>query len=223
MELGLTWEVLNVIGTIAFAISGAIVAMEEEYDLLGVYILGLVTAFGGGAIRNVLIGVPISALWDQGPLFLIAIGVITLVILFPNRMLKQWEKWGVYTDAVGLSAFAIQGALYATDIHHPLSAVIVAALLTGSGGGLVRDLLARRKPLLLSADIYGAWAMLAGLVIGIGLFHSPWQLYFLFIVVVGLRILTIKYNWKLPNRAINNKDNATSEHIQSKERRNIGA
>lgn len=65
----MTWDVLSIIGTIAFAISGAIVAMEEEYDILGVYILGIVTAFGGGAIRNLLIGVPVSALWEQGVLF----------------------------------------------------------------------------------------------------------------------------------------------------------
>ena len=83
-EKALTWEILNIIGTIAFAISGAIVAMEEEYDILGVYFLGLITAFGGGAIRNLLIGVPISALWDQGPLFLTAIIVITIVFLFQN-------------------------------------------------------------------------------------------------------------------------------------------
>ncbi len=65
----MTWEVLSIIGTVAFAISGAIVAMEEEYDILGVYILGIVTAFGGGAVRNVLIGVPVSVLWQQQTLF----------------------------------------------------------------------------------------------------------------------------------------------------------
>lgn len=59
----MAWEVLSIIGIVAFAISGAIVAMEEEYDILGVYILGIVTAFGGGAIRNLLIGLPVSALW----------------------------------------------------------------------------------------------------------------------------------------------------------------
>src|SRR6478609_7163532 len=66
----MTWDVLSIIGTIAFAISGAFIAMEEEYDILGVYILGIVTAFGGGAIRNLLIGVPVSALWEQGLFFI---------------------------------------------------------------------------------------------------------------------------------------------------------
>ena len=83
-EQTLTWEIINIIGTIAFAASGAIVAMEEEFDILGVYFLGLITAFGGGAIRNLLIGIPISVLWDQEPLFLTAILVITLVFLFQN-------------------------------------------------------------------------------------------------------------------------------------------
>ena len=77
----MAWEVLSIIGTVAFAISGAIVAMEEEYDILGVYILGIVTAFGGGAIRNLLIGVPVSALWEQGSLFLIALVSITIVFV----------------------------------------------------------------------------------------------------------------------------------------------
>ena len=198
----MTWEIFNIVGTIAFAISGTIVAMEEEYDILGVYILGLATAFGGGAIRNLLIGVPVSALWEQGPLFLMAIIVMTIVFIFPNRILNQWGKWELYTDAVGLAAFAIQGALYATEMNHPVIAVIVAALLTGSGGGVIRDVLAKRKPLLLHADIYGVWAMLAGLLIGIGLVNQPWELYLLFIIIVVLRILTVFYNWKLPYRSI---------------------
>jgi uncharacterized membrane protein YeiH len=201
----MTWEILNIVGTIAFAISGAIVAMEEEYDILGVYFLGLVTAFGGGAIRNLLIGVPISALWDQGPLFLTAVSVITVVFLFPIRTLKQWKKWGAYTDAIGLSAFAIQGALYATEMNHPISAIIVAALLTGSGGGMIRDVLAGRKPLLFHADIYGVWAMLAGLLISLGIVNQPWELYLIFILVVILRMLTFFYRWKLPYRSISDK------------------
>ena len=63
----------SIIGTIAFAISGAIIAMEEEYDLFGVYILGIVTAFGGGAIRNLLIGLPVTTLWGQDMMFQIAL------------------------------------------------------------------------------------------------------------------------------------------------------
>lgn len=198
----MTWEVFSIIGTIAFAISGAIVAMEEEYDILGVYILGIVTAFGGGAVRNLLIGVPISALWDQGMLFQVALVAMTAVFLFPNNLLRHWRKWGNFFDAIGLAAFAIQGALYATNMNHPISAVVVAAVLTGSGGGIIRDLLAGRKPLVLRAEIYAAWAILAGLAIAFGITSSPWQLYLLFIFIVLLRVLSYTYKWRLPNRSL---------------------
>ncbi|MGY3716621.1 trimeric intracellular cation channel family protein [Sutcliffiella cohnii] len=198
----MTWEVFNVIGTIAFAISGAIVAMEEEYDILGVYILGIVTAFGGGVVRNLLIGVPVSAIWEQGVLFQLALFVMTAVFLFPNNVLKHWTKWGNFTDAIGLAAFAIQGALYATNMNHPLSAVIVAAVLTGSGGGIIRDVLAGRKPLVLRSEIYAAWAILAGLTIGLGIAKSPLQLYVLFAIIVTFRALSYTYKWRLPNRTL---------------------
>ncbi|WP_297990820.1 trimeric intracellular cation channel family protein [Anoxybacillus sp.] len=198
----MTWEVLSMIGTVAFAISGAIVAMEEEYDILGVYILGIVTAFGGGAVRNVLIGVPVSVLWQQQTLFLIAFIAMTIVYLFPQKMLPHWQRWGNFFDALGLSAFAIQGALYAVQMNRPLSAVIVAAVLTGSGGGMIRDVLAGRKPLVLRDEIYAVWAIVAGVAVGTGIAHSSISLYVLFVVVAALRILSYTYNWKLPNKSL---------------------
>jgi uncharacterized membrane protein YeiH len=201
----MTWEVLSIIGTIAFAISGAIVAMEEEYDILGVYILGIVTAFGGGAIRNLLIGVPVSALWEQGTLFVIALIAMTVVYLFPQKTLPHWKRWGNFFDALGLSAFAIQGALYAVKMNHPLSAVIVAAVLTGSGGGIVRDILAGRKPLVLHAEIYAVWAIVAGIAVGTKLASTPVELYILFVIVALLRILSYTYHWKLPHRSLRNQ------------------
>lgn len=196
----MTWEVLSMIGTVAFAISGAIIAMEEDFDILGVYILGIVTAFGGGAIRNLLIGVPVSALWDQGLFFQIALLSITIVFLFYNNLLSYWQKWGNFFDAIGLSAFAIQGAMYAVDMNLPLSAVIVAAVLTGSGGGMIRDLLAGRKPLVLQSEIYAVWAIICGLAIGLKITVSSSELYALFVIVTFLRILSYSLQWKLPKR-----------------------
>lgn len=198
----MAWEVLSAIGTIAFAVSGAIIAMEEEYDIFGVYLLGIVTAFGGGAIRNLLIGVPISALWEQEMLFQLALFSMTLVFLFPNRLLIHWNRWGNFFDAIGLSAFAIQGALYAVNLGLPFYAVVVAAVLTGSGGGIVRDLLAGRKPLVLKAEIYAVWAAMAGILISFGFAQSDFWLYILFIVITVLRILSFTFKWRLPTRQI---------------------
>ena len=201
----MAWEVFSIIGTIAFAVSGAIVAMEEEYDLFGVYLLGVVTAFGGGAIRNLLIGLPVSTLWSQEMMFQIALAAITLFFIMPHHLIKHWHRWGNFTDAIGLAAFAISGATYAVSLNMPLSATIVAAVLTGAGGGIVRDLLAGRKPLVLHDEIYAMWAAATGLIIGLQLFSSDWFLYALFVMITALRVLSYMKKWRLPVRTLHAK------------------
>ncbi|WP_424768935.1 trimeric intracellular cation channel family protein [Paenibacillus sp. sgz302251] len=196
------FAVFSIIGTIAFAVSGAIVAMEEEYDILGVFVLGLVTAFGGGVVRNLLIGMPVTMLWSQGHLFKIAMFAMTIAFFLPVDWIHKWRRSEAFFDAIGLSAFAIQGALYATQMKHPLSAVLVAAMLTGIGGGIIRDLLAGRKPLVLKDEIYAVWAMLAGLAIGLGWFKSTLELLLLFALVITFRMLSVYFKWKLPRRSL---------------------
>ncbi|MCM3629958.1 trimeric intracellular cation channel family protein [Paenibacillus glycanilyticus] len=198
--------VFSIIGTVAFAVSGAIVAMEEEYDILGVFVLGLVTAFGGGVIRNLLIGRPVTTLWNQGSLLEIAVVAMTIAFLLPVSWINKWKKSEAFFDAIGLSAFAIQGALYATEMNHPISAVLVAAMLTGIGGGIIRDVLAGRKPLVLKDEIYAVWAMLAGLAVGEGWFHTTLELSILFVVIIVFRMLSVYYKWRLPRRSLKQKE-----------------
>src|SRR5690606_22018974 len=107
-------------------------------------------------------------------------------------------------DALGLAAFSIQGALYAVEVGRPISAVMVAALLTGSGGGIIRDLLAGRKPLIFRDEIYAIWAMLGGLCVALGWGQNGWELFGLFVSIVTLRMLSVIFRWKLPKRRIRN-------------------
>jgi uncharacterized membrane protein YeiH len=198
----LTWDLLNVIGTIAFAISGALVAMEEDYDILGVFILGLVTAFGGGILRNVLIGLPVDTIWEQGLLLKSALASMGIVFFMPEGMIQFSKRSLHFFDAIGLSAFAIQGAIAASSMNHPISAVIVAAILTGIGGGMIRDVLAGRKPVVLREEIYAVWALLGGLVVGLNIVNSTVEYMILFVSLVLFRMLSLKLNWKLPHRAL---------------------
>lgn len=200
----MTWDILNIIGTIAFAISGVLVAIEEDYDILGIYFLGFTTAFGGGLVRNLLIGIPIENIWLQGYLFEIAFVTITIVYILPNERISNWKNWVVFFDAVGLAAFAIQGANYAVSIDAPLIAVIIAASMTGAGGGIIRDVFAGRKPMIFRSEIYALWAVLAGLAIGLNWIRGPYATYSLLIVIVILRLLSVYFNWNLP-RNIENK------------------
>lgn len=196
----MAWDVFSLIGTVAFAIAGAIIAMEEKYDLFGVYILGIITAFGGGAVRNLLIGADVSVLWDQGFLFAAASVSITIVFIAPKVLLSHWDRWGVYFDAIGLAAFAIQGAMHAINLGLSTYAIMVAAVLTGSGGGVIRDVLAGRKPLFFKAEVYASWAALAGLLMGIGVFTSDISLYVLLVIITALRIMSYHFHWQLPHR-----------------------
>lgn len=210
----MTWDVLNVIGTIAFAISGAIVAMEEEYDIFGVYILGLSTAFGGGAIRNLLLGIPVSALWNQGSLFTVALFSMTIILVFPKLFIQHWKRWENLFDAIGLAAFAVQGALHAVILELPLSAAIVAAVLTGTGGGIIRDVLAGRKPLVFRSEIYAVWAVLAGVLIGSGLIASPYGYYAILVGIVVSRMVSVYFKWRLPIKTLQQQGYDKMTHRQ---------
>jgi len=196
------FQLFTIIGIVAFAASGAMVAMEEQYDIFGVLVLGLVTAFGGGIIRNLLIGIPVTTLWNQGPMLMTAVVSILILYLLPDPLLKHWKRGEAFFDAIGLSAFAIQGALYAVNAGLPLSAVMAAAMLTGIGGGIVRDMLAGRKPLVLRDEIYASWALAAGLVVGLFRPNQTWELIALFAVIILLRMLSVHYRWRLPRRAL---------------------
>ncbi len=194
-------NVLSVVGSVAFAVSGAMVAIEEDYDLFGILVLGFITAFAGGMIRNLIVGLPVAPVWHQTGPFLAALGAMLVAIVVPSSWMASTRWLIALFDAAGLSTFAVQGALYAAGAHLPVGAVIIAAMMTGIGGGIIRDLLAQRKPLVLRADAYAVWTLLAGAVIAFGWVnsHVAWQIYALLTGTFVLRCLSMILHWKLPH------------------------
>lgn len=195
----MTWEILNILAVSAFAFSGAIVALNERYDIFGTFILGIATPFAGGIIRNIALDVPVVHVWEQGYLLHVALGTIAVVYFFPKSWVMSWDKWNIYPDAIGLSAFALQGASFAIAHNFPLGGIIFAAILTGVGGGVTRDVLAQRRPMVLHQEIYAVWALLAGVMIGLGIIdiESAWQTYLLFLLIILFRILSYHMGWHL--------------------------
>ena len=201
------WNWLNIIGVIAFASSGAVVAMEEEYDLLGVLFLGFATSFGGGIMRNVLLGVPASAIWQMEQLLGIALVAILVIFLLPSRVLRRWRRLELFLDAIGLAAFAIQAAITTTNYGFPRPAVMAASLLTGAGGGNIRDVLAGRRPVVFQrGTVYGVWAMAAAAAIGLGWPQSGWPVALLLAFIVGMRMVSVAWRWSLPHRSLKDMD-----------------
>lgn len=194
------WQFFSIIGTISFSVQGALTALEKKFDLFAVYLFGVITAFGGGALRYVILGETDFSIWVQRPPFFLYIIFITLIVLFPHFFVKSEWLWTNLLDAIGLISFAMKGALTAVVMRLPLSAVVVAALLTATGGGVLRDLLSQRKPILLQENVYGVWVLLVALIIGLGLATTEIHLLIVFIVFTGLRVLSFLNNWKIPYR-----------------------
>lgn len=191
------WHILDVVGTIAFVASGATVAVEERYDIFGIVLLGLITAFGGGVLRNVLLGIPVSELWGQRLLLISAFSVAAIYFVLPS-LRKDWG-WLTVFDAVGVAAFAVQAGVYARLSHHTAADIIIASTITGIGGGMIRDVLAHRHPVVLKRnEFYAIWAVLDGVAVAMGFGTTPWQASILVAATVGLRLASVYWSWKVP-------------------------
>lgn len=193
-------EIFSIIGTISFSVQGGLIAIESKYDLFAVYVFGMITAFGGGVLRHVIMGESDYNLWNQTELYWVAFISITLILLMPNFFVKSEGWWSGVLDAIGVIAFAIQGAVSALNMNLPTSAVVVATLITATGGGVLRDLLSQRKPVLLVENIYTLWIFLIGLIIGLFRITSIVQLLIIYFVFTGLRLLSYFYKWIIPYR-----------------------
>ncbi|MGL4973069.1 MAG: trimeric intracellular cation channel family protein, partial [Culicoidibacterales bacterium] len=164
------------------------------------FILGFVTAFGGGALRNLLIGYPAQLIWLQTPLFITASIAIAILYAFP-KILHYWPKVEDIFDAVGLAAFVVQGGMIAVHIEAQPVAIVMASLFTGIGGGIVRDLLARRQPLIFRSEVYAIWAILGGMILLIPVVQEQfWLQILLWLTLLICRLIAIQKNWHLPRR-----------------------
>ena len=154
----------DLIGTLVFALEGAMAAIQNELDLLGVLVLAFVTAVGGGILRDVLIGaVPPAAIRDWRYIGIAIVGVASTTIFY-HWVQEIPATLMITLDAAGLSLFAMAGAEKALDYGmHPLMAVVMGGI-TGVGGGTVRDVLLARIPGVLHKDVYASAALAGGVV-----------------------------------------------------------
>lgn len=100
-------DLFSIIGTISFSVQGGLIAMRKKYDLFAVYLFGMITAFGGGALRHVILGESDYDLWNQNQLFWVATISITVTLFFPKFFEKSDRWWSIVLDAIGVIAFAI--------------------------------------------------------------------------------------------------------------------
>lgn len=192
---------LDIIGTIAFAISGIRLASAKRFDLFGAYIAGLATAIGGGTLRDLMIDVPIF--WIQNPLYLICTALsLIYVMIFGRFIIKQNHTWFLF-DTIGLGMFTVTGIEKTLNApqEFPFWAAIIMGTMTGAAGGIIRDVLINEEPLIFRKEFYAMACALGGVCYYIAYSFGLGNVTSGIIcgsVVILLRLLAAKYKLQLP-------------------------
>ena len=200
--------IIEMLGTIAFAISGIRLAAAKSFDWFGAYVVGFVTAIGGGTVRDLLLGLPVF--WMQSWIYL-AVTFLSLltVIIFRKALVKGMRTLFLF-DAIGLALFVVVGIEKSFAAGYPAWVATVMGIITGSFGGVTRDILINDEPLFFRKDIYATACLAGGFVYCLaelipGVRPAVAQIACA-ITVVGLRIAAVHYHWSLPLLKVDPKD-----------------
>ena len=195
-------EIADIIGIISFALSGFLIGVLCKLDILGVFISAFLTAFGGGMTRDVLADRTPYVFTSNLPLSLV-IATVLIAMLFKLHKITNLEgKWAfVISDAIGLSSFAITGAIIAIESGFNFLSAVMLAFITAVGGGTIRDVLINRMPFILVSEFYATVALIIGSVVYIldaFELRNIFSLIIVFIFGVVLRVLAYYKKWHLP-------------------------
>ncbi|HEY4670379.1 MAG TPA: TRIC cation channel family protein [Tepidiformaceae bacterium] len=197
-ELGDVVRLFDRIGIVAFALSGVEVGVRRRLDVFGLLVMGVVAATGGGLIRDVIL-VRRPFVVDHADYLLWAAGSASVAILVVSTNRRLPRALIAVADALGLGAFAVAGALAAIGAGLSLPAVVLLAIVTATGGGVVRDLLADRVPLVLRSEVNATAAAIGGLVVWL---LEPVSLEFAALAGLGttalVRVATLALDVNLP-------------------------
>lgn len=191
----------GVIGTSAFAISGAMTAMRKKFDPFGVLIIGFVTAVGGGTVRDILVK-DASVFWLIEPAFVYSIIAGTFFAMIFRRNLDMLSKSLLLFDTIGLGLYTIIGLEIGLNSGLSGMSCIILGTITGSFGGVLRDILVNEIPVIFRKEIYATVSIIGGLVYFIlkasGISNPLLQLIPIVLIII-LRILVIKFRISYPS------------------------
>lgn len=193
-------NIIDILGTIAFAVSGAFSAMERKLDPFGVVILAFVTAIGGGTLRDVLIGnVPVA--WLRNDVTALVILATAFITLFFGQYVKQFQKTLFLFDALGLGVFTLIGLEKGLRMQLSPGICIALGTITACFGGVIRDVLLNNVPLIFQREIYASACILGGtlyLLLQKTAIPNDWNTIIAILSIVFIRIIAIRYKLMLP-------------------------
>ena len=201
--------IMEIVGTIAFASSGALTAMRQNMDIFGINVLAVITSVGGGAIRDIVIGNTPPVMFLK-PVYAI-VAMITCNLLFlifyrnkkllENHFFTVYERLMLILDAIGLGIFTVVGVSAGMESAYQSNGflLIFLGVITGVGGGVMRDILAAQKPYILVKHVYACASILGALVcILLWPLGSIPAMFIGAAVVMVIRFLAMKFRWNLP-------------------------
>ena len=192
--------VLDILGTFAFAISGALVALDKKFDIFGVIIIAFVTAVGGGMLRDVLINAhPINWIGDLNYLYIIFSAVL-FTFLFKSKI-AHLSKTMFLFDTIGISVFTLLGLQKGLSYDlHPIIAIIMG-MISAVFGGVLRDVLTAKIPLIFEKEIYASACLVGGIsYLSLNYFNVDENINFIIsaIVIASIRAIAVKFHLELP-------------------------
>lgn len=200
MELSL-FNILDILGTMAFAISGALAAMDRKLDLFGIFIIAFVTAIGGGTIRDALMGnTPVA--WMENAAYIYLIGAVTIFAIIFRKKINYLKTSLFLFDTIGLGVFTITGV--ETGVANNLDPIVSIAIgaMTGTFGGVVRDILCNEIPVIFRKEIYATASIVGGLAFVV-LHRLNVNIDVIYVVtsltVIIIRLIVVKYKISLPS------------------------
>ena len=206
MEQDFIIKLIELLGTFAFAISGIRHAAAKQFDWFGGYVCGVAVAIGGGTIRDVMLGT--TPFWMTTPIYLICTAVALLTVAFFGKWMEPLKNaWFVF-DTLGLALFTIAGIQKSLAFGQPFWVAIIMGCITGSAGGVIRDVLLNNEPVIFHKEIYAMACVLGGVVYwGLAELSVPVEMTAIasFFTTCIIRFLAVRYHISLPGLNEENK------------------
>ncbi len=192
--------IMDMVGTFVFAISGALVAIKKEFDFFGAMVIALVTAVGGGTLRDMMIGsTPVGWMNDTNYLIMIGLGIIFSVLF--RKYIQKLSKTMFLFDTIGIGLFTILGLQKTLGLGLSPMIAVLMGMVSAVFGGVVRDTLTNEVPLIFRKEIYATACLSGGIIFllldVLGL-QNDWSMAITVVYIMVIRILAVKRHWSLP-------------------------
>ena len=192
-------KIIEVLGTFTFVVSGLRQASAKHFDWFGGFVCGIAVAIGGGTIRDVMLGV--TPFWMTSSLYMsCAVLALLFTVVFSRSLKKLDNAWFVF-DTLGLGLFTVAGIQKTLECGHPFWVAIIMGCITGSAGGVMRDVFLNNIPVIFQKEVYATACVAGGFIYwGLALLNISvtWMAAITFVVVCSIRFLAVKYHITFP-------------------------